>query len=261
MDPFPSLFVSHGAPNLLIQELPVREFLSGFGAKLGRPKAIISISAHYETDKPTVGGGGYPPTLHDFGGFEPELYQFYYRAPGEPALASQIAYLLTDNGIETVIDRARGFDHGTWVPLMLLYPDAGIPVVSLSVCPDYGPDFHYRMGKALRLLRREGILVMGSGSATHNLQEFFNGRYRRDAPAPSWVRDFGEWLHDRVSAGAIDDLLNYRSQGPYAEENHPTEEHLLPFFVALGAADDEAAARVHSSYTYGVMAMDAYCFN
>ena len=117
------------------------------------------------------------------------------------------------------------------------------------------------MGKALRLLRREGILVMGSGSVTHNLQEFFNGRYRRDAPAPSWVRDFGEWLHDRVSAGAIDDLLSYRSQGPYAEENHPTEEHLLPFFVALGAADDEAAARVHSSYTYGVMAMDAYCFN
>ena len=260
MDLFPSLFVSHGAPNLLIQDVPAREFLEGFAEDLGQPKAIVSISSHFETAKPTVGGGRYPPTLHDFGGFEPELYQAYYRAPGDPELAQKIAGLLTDRGIDSVVDRARGLDHGTWVPLTLVYPDAKIPVVTLSVCPDQGPDFHYKMGEALHSLRRDGILIMGSGSATHNLEEFFKGNYAPQSSPPSWVSDFGDWLDEHTSKGAKEDLLNYRSVAPFAKENHPTEEHLLPFFVALGAAKGEPGRRVHSSYTYGVMAMDAYLF-
>lgn len=260
MDPFPGLFVSHGAPNLLIQDVPAREFLAGFAENLGQPKAIVSISAHFETAKPAVGGGGFPPTLHDFGGFEPELYEVYYRAPGEPDLAVRIAGLLTDAGLDAAVDRGRGLDHGTWVPLSLIYPSAKAPVVTLSVCPEEGPDFHYKMGEALRSLRHEGILIMGSGSATHNLDAFFNGDFEPNSPPPSWVREFGDWLNERVSAGAVDDLLNYRNIAPFAEENHPTEEHLLPFFVTLGAAGGVAGERVHSSYTYGVMAMDTYVF-
>ena len=260
MDPIPSLFVSHGAPNLLIQDVPAREFLEGFAENLGEPKAIVSISSHFETAKPTVGGGAFPPTLHDFGGFEPELYKVYYRASGEPELAKKIAGMLTDNEFDAVVDRARGLDHGTWVPLTLVYPEAKVPVVTLSVCPDQGPDFHYKMGETLSSLRDEGILIMGSGSATHNLEEFFNGNYAPQSSPPSWVGEFGDWLNEHASKGAVDDLLNYRSVAPFAKENHPTEEHLLPFFVALGAAKGGPGERVHSSYTYGVMSMDTYLF-
>lgn len=261
MAAFPSLFVSHGAPNLLLQDVPAREFLASYGETLGRPRAILSISAHFEAERPTVGGGNYPPTIHDFGGFEPELYQIFYRAPGDPALARDVAELLQIGGLEPAVDRARGYDHGTWVPLMLLYPEANIPVVTLSICPDEGPTFHYEMGRKLKSLRSQSVLIMGSGSLTHNLEEFFKGYYRLRSNPPDWVRPFADWMSDRAAAGAVDDLLNYRSMAPFAEENHPTEEHLLPFFVALGAADGAPGERVHTSHTYGVLAMDTFRFD
>lgn len=260
MAAFPSLFVSHGAPNLLLQDVPAHEFLSGYGETLGRPRAIVTVSAHFEAERPTVGGGSYPPTIHDFGGFEPELYQVYYRASGDPELARDVANLLKVGTFDAQVDRARGLDHGTWVPLVLLYPDATIPVVPLSICPDEGPSFHYEMGRSLMPLRDDDVLIMGSGSLTHNLEEFFKGYFRLTSKPPEWVRPFADWMNDRVEAGAVDDLLNYRSIAPFAEQNHPTEEHLLPFFVALGAADGAKGERVHTSHTYGVLAMDDFRF-
>ena len=208
----------------------------------------------------TVGGAAFPPTIHDFGGFEPELYRVIYRAPGDPDLAARIASLLRDGGLDARVDRARGFDHGAWVPLMLLYPDGKIPVVMLSICPDEDAAFHYRMGRTLSGLRDDGVLVVGSGSVTHNLSAFFEGGFERDAEAPDWVRDFADWLAGSAEAGAVDDLLDYRARAPFAERNHPTDEHLLPMFVALGAADGQPGMRVHRSNTYAVLAMDAYRF-
>lgn len=262
MDSDSSLFISHGAPNLVIDDISATEFLRSFGGSLAEPKAILVVSAHFESDTPLVSADRQPDMIYDFRGFEPELYELTYAAPGEPELARRIVERLNKAGLDADLAHDRGYDHGTWVPLMLLYPNAGIPVVQLSVAPDRGAHHHYRVGEALRGLSDEGVLIIGSGSLTHNLGEFFRGGYEKHSPAPEWVEEFAQWMHDRVQAGEIDALLDYRARAPFAERNHPTEEHLLPFFVAAGAAGSggKSGRRVHASHTYGVLAMDAYAF-
>lgn len=259
---YPSLFVSHGAPDLVLQETKAHHFLKQWGRSAKPPKAILVISAHYETNEPTLSLGDTPEMIYDFGGFDPLLRTLQYPAPGDDALAHRAGDLLAQSGFSVGYE-VRGFDHGTWVPLMLLYPEAGIPIVQLSVQPDKGPAHHLQLGRALQSIRKEGVLIIGSGSFTHNLSAAMQmmGSGGRNAEAPVWVTEFADWMDDRLTQGAIDDLLNYRDLAPYATKNHPTDEHLLPLYVALGAAGDELSGkRLHRSHEFGALMMDAYAF-
>jgi 4,5-DOPA dioxygenase extradiol len=252
----PTIFVSHGAPTLPLTAAPAREFLAGYGAALGRPSAILVVSAHWETATPTLDASTHPQTIHDFSGFPRALYEMRYPVPGDPALARRAASLLGAAGMPAVLGE-RGLDHGAWVPLLLMYPAADIPVVQLSLQTQRGAAYQLRVGEALRPLREDGVLVMGSGSATHNLGEFRGSSI--DAPPPDWVTGFADWLDASIEAGRTDDLVDYRRKAPAAARNHPSEEHLLPLFTALGAAGDGATGRrVHRSTTFGVLAMDVY---
>ena len=256
----PSLFLSHGAPTLPLSDTPARTFLAQLGATLERPKAILVVSAHWETAQPTVNAVDRNDTIHDFGGFPRALYDMRYPAPGSASVAARVAELLGAAGIASKTDTKRGLDHGAWVPLLVMYPQADIPVLQLSVQPHLGPEHHLRIGRALAPLRDEGVLIIGSGSFTHDLSEF-RGHALND-PAPAWVNSFADWVHAALSAGKIADLLDYRRQAPYATKNHPTEEHLLPLYVALGAAGEGAhAERLHASSTYSVLRMDVYAFH
>ncbi|MGA3401336.1 MAG: class III extradiol ring-cleavage dioxygenase [Acetobacteraceae bacterium] len=255
----PALFISHGSPMLALEPSPAREFLAGLGATLQRPRAILVASAHWETARPLVNAVAVNETIHDFYGFPPALFAMRYPAPGDPALAQRVAELLRDAGFETTLDSARGLDHGAWVPLTLMYPAHDIPVLQLSMQTPLGPEHHLRLGRAVAALRGEDVLVIGSGSFTHNL-----GRLRRvepDAAPPADVVAFADWMHAALQDDRVDDLLAYRRKAPYAAVQHPTDEHLLPLFVALGAAGDKArATRLHASTTYGALRMDAYAF-
>ena len=256
----PSLFLSHGAPTLPLTDTPARAFLSGLGGTLTQPKAILVVSAHWETAVPTVSAADRNETIHDFRGFPRALYEMSYPAPGSPTVATRVAELLRAAAIECNIDRSRGLDHGAWVPLLLMYPHADIPVLQLSVQPHLGPEHHLRVGRALAALRQEGVLVIGSGSFTHDLSEF-RGHGLND-PAPDWVNSFADWFHDELTGNRIDHLLDYRRQAPFAAKNHPTEEHLLPLYTALGAAGEKTdTARLHASATYSVLRMDVYAFS
>lgn len=256
-----SLFVSHGAPNLILHNSEARSFLASYGRDLGAYRGILIVTAHFESPRPMLTSHPQPPMIYDFGGFEPELRTIVYPAPGSPSLAQEAAAALKAGGFDAGLDERRGYDHGTWVPLALLRPEADIPVVQLSVSPNHDATWHYRLGQALKPLADSGVLIIGSGAATHNLHEFFRGGYQFDTPAPNWVRAFGDWLDEKATEGDIGALLDWEHAGPFARENHPTPEHLLPFFVALGAAGERARGeRIHSSQQYGVLMMDAYAF-
>ncbi|MEB3335842.1 MAG: class III extradiol ring-cleavage dioxygenase [Leptolyngbyaceae bacterium] len=257
---FPSIFVSHGAPDLLLQSSPARDFLSQLGTHLGRPKAVLCISAHWLTPTPVVSAVPQPQTIHDFYGFPSALYQLRYAAPGAPELAIQVNQLLADSGVDSQVHPNRGLDHGAWAPLKLMYPDAEIPVTQLSLQLPQGTAHHLKIGRILEPLRREGVLIMGSGSITHNLQVL--REFSSQAEPPSWVSQFDQWLADALLNVRIDDLLNYRQLAPYAAQNHPSEEHLLPLFVAMGAGGSiPKVTQLHSSFTYGVLSMAAYAFD
>jgi 4,5-DOPA dioxygenase extradiol len=256
----PSLFLSHGAPTLPLTDTPARAFLSQIGNTLERPKAILVISAHWETATPTVNAVDSNETIHDFGGFPRALYDLRYAAPGSPTFAARVAERLRTGGFDCNIDKRRGLDHGAWVPLLLMYPQADIPVLQLSVQPHLGPEHHLRVGHALAPLRDEDVLIIGSGSFTHDLSEF-RGHGPND-PAPNWVNSFADWFDTALTKNQTDDLLDYRRRAPFATKNHPTEEHLLPLYSALGAAGETAhAERLHASSTYSVLRMDVYAFH
>ena len=255
----PTLFVSHGAPTLAVEDSPAHQFLIDCGKTLGKPKAILMLSAHFEAPTATVTANPKPETVHDFGGFSKELYDIIYPAPGNPDLACRVADLAQAGGIPVRADATRGLDHGAWVPLSLMYPDADVPVVQLSIDSRQGPAYHFRLGGLLRPLRDEGVLIVGSGGATHNLRHVFQSA--PGAPASEWVADFREWLAVTVENDRRDDLAHYRERGPYAAQNHPTEEHFLPLLAAMGATDSgEPRHRIHVSETYSALAMDAYIF-
>lgn len=260
MNKLPALFISHGSPMTVAEDSPARNFLLEWGRRQPKPKAILVASAHWENiGGPAVSLAEHPETIYDFGGFPRELYQMRYAAPGAPALAETAAGLLEQAGFAVRRSPDRGLDHGAWVPLKLMYPDADIPVFQVSLIHEAGPAEHYRLGQALQPMRDLGVLVVGSGSLTHNLFELTG--HRIDDAAPRWVADFEEWIADAVVKGKPAELLDYRRLAPYAARNHPTEDHLLPLFVALGAAGEHATAtRIHASHTYGVLAMDAYAF-
>jgi 4,5-DOPA dioxygenase extradiol len=257
---FPSLFVSHGAPTLALEENDTVTFLRGLGKELGRPRAILCVSAHWGTLVPTVSEASQPETIHDFGGFPEALYRMRYPAPGAPRLAARAAELIAGAGMEARLAPNRGLDHGAWVPLMLIYPEADIPVTQLSVQPHDEPAAHFSVGHALAPLRREGVLILATGSATHNLS-----RIGRDGGSvPEWAAQFDEWLYQKITGGANEELLNYRRLAPHARLAHPTDEHLLPLFVAMGAGARGAhrgkahGVCLHRGWTHGSLSMAAY---
>jgi 4,5-DOPA dioxygenase extradiol len=256
----PALFVSHGSPTLPLEKSPAVDFLRGLGSELGRPDAILIVSAHWDTPHPVVSGAAHPETLYDFYGFPPALYRLRYPAPGAPRLAERVAELLESNVMPARIDPARGLDHGAWTPLFHIYPEADVPVTQLSIQWREGPAHHVRLGEALRPLRDEGVLLFASGGATHNLRELST---QRGNPKPqAWTVEFNEWLADALSSRRLDDLLDYRRRAPHAVRNHPTDEHLIPVFFALGAGlPGGATTRLHSSIDSGVISMDAYRFD
>jgi 4,5-DOPA dioxygenase extradiol len=197
--------------------------------------------------------------VHDFFGFPAELDQIRYPASGDPALADRILALLSQAGLDARLDPHQGLDHGAWVPLRLLYPAADIPVVPISIQPGRDPAHHLTVGRALASLRDEGVLVIGSGSITHNLGDLRMG-YGAEREAP-YVRPFIAWVEERLAAGDVDALLDYRRHAPFAQRAHPTDEHLLPLFVALGAAGAQPRAqRIDAGIDYGILAMDIYRF-
>ena len=260
----PTLFLSHGAPTLPLEDIPVSRFLKGLGAELPRPRAILMVSAHWETPTPTLGGDENPKTIHDFYGFPDALYQLHYAAPGDPALAARAAELLDTAGFETRIHPRRGLDHGAWNPLILVYPQADIPVVQLSIQTARGPAHHLALGRALAPLRDEGVLIIGSGNTTHNLGD--PRRAMAHVEPPDDVRAFDDWLIEAVEDGRVEDLLNYRAITPTAAHQHPTEDHLLPLYVAMGAASNGSNAQgaqgrlLHQSYCLAILAMSAFAF-
>lgn len=258
MSSFPSVFISHGAPDLPLHPCPALDFLQQLGTQLGKPKAILVISPHWLSYVPTVSTAPEAVTIHDFWGFPAEIYDLDYPAPGAPELAEQVTKHLANAGFEFDLHPSRGLDHGAWEPLLMMYPDADIPVTQLSVQHQSGPVHHFKLGQALAPLRQQGVLILASGGATHNLIAF-NDRF--NAPPPDWVKEFDQWLAAAIGRNDVDALLDYRRQAPYATKNHPNEEHLLPLFVALGAGGTSMrGTQLHSSFTYGAFSMASYAF-
>ncbi len=256
----PVLFVSHGAPTVLLEPGDTGEAWRALGRQLPKPAAILVLSAHWTTAIPFASSAAQPETIYDFDGFPDELYTLKYPAPGAPETAQAAVLALQQAGIQAGLDRARGLDHGAWVPLSFLYPRADIPVAQLSVQPEKGPAWHVAIGRALRPLRERGVLIIGSGSISHNLRAIFN--HPPGEPAPEWVVEFCDWIASRISAGDLDALSDYRSLAPHAVQNHPTDEHLLPLFAALGAANHiENALHLNRVMTFGMLAMDAWLFD
>lgn len=257
MTNLPSLYISHGSPMTALQPGLTGTRLTELAGTLPKPKAIVMASAHWLSHRPRVGTAMAPDTIHDFRGFPAALYELRYPAPGAPVLAARVMQLLAE--LAPVADPERGLDHGAWVPLRLLYPDADIPVVPISIQPELGPAHHYALGRALAPLRDEGVLVIGSGSITHNLHDLGAG-YSAERQAP-YVKPFIDWIQQKLASSDVEALFDYRRQAPFAERAHPTDEHLLPLFVALGAAGARAhAQRIDAGIDMGLLAMDIYRF-
>src|SRR3954469_3574174 len=234
MKRLPSVFISHGSPMHALQAGAAGAAWEALGRGLPRPKAILIASAHWETNVPMLTGAPKPETIHDFSNFPEPLYKLRYPAPGAPGVAQRAQSLLKEAGFTAAIDGCRGLDHGAWAPLLYAYPEADVPVVQLSVQPELGPRHHLAVGRALRKLSDEGVLVIGSGHMTHNLRDWARGA---GAPA-DYAREFQAWVKERIEKKELDVLADYRSRSPQGVRAHPSEEHFLPLFVALGAASD-----------------------
>lgn len=260
MNALPSLFVSHGAPSLLIEDAPARDFLAGLGARFPRPEAVIVLSAHSLARVAAVGTAQRYRAVHDFGGFPDALYRVGYAPPGDPVLAARILGALGRAGIPAVDDASANLDHGAWVPLKLVFPEADIPVVPVSLEASPDDRRHIALGRALSGLRQEGILVLGSGSLTHNLRDL--GLTQGAGAPPAYVGEFAEWVQRTLEAGDEDALAAWRARAPHARRAHPTTEHFLPLLAAYGAGGIRPRAeRLHASVTHGALAMDAYAFH
>lgn len=257
----PTLFVPHGAPTFALRPGAAGSALVDLAQILERPKAIVIISPHWETRDPMVGSATDLETIYDFGGFPDALYTLKYPAHSDAALAQQVADQLKAAGYSAKINPHRGLDHGAWVPLRMMYPAADIPVIPLSIKPHAGAAYHYALGQALAPLTSEGFLIIGTGSMTHNLRDYMVCAHN-SLPTPDYVPRFADWIDGRLNAGDIDGLIDYRRHSPDAAQAHPTEDHLMPFFVALGAAGPSInAKRFYAGVDDLVIAMDGYCFS
>ncbi len=254
----PTVFISHGSPMLAIEPGVYGEAWKRIAASIPRPDAILMVSAHWNTRQPVVSAANNPATIHDFGGFPAELYQIQYPAPGAPKLAERTAGLLEAAGFPVGIAPDRGLDHGAWVPLQQMHPNADIPVTQLSVQPAMDAEWHLKMGETLRPLRDENVLVIASGSLTHNLHEFHFDEFSTDV-ADEYVHDFQRWMQSALKRHDWAALAGWAQHAPQARRAHPTPEHLLPLFVAYGAARDQPDVEIQlANYSGRALAMDCY---
>lgn len=257
----PSLFVAHGAPLLAIQDNEYTRFLADYGKKLPRPRAIVIFSAHWEAPTQRISHVKSYNTMYDFGGFPAELYQIKYSAPGDAELAEEIQLRLSRSGIAVNLDHHRGLDHGAWVVLHLLYPNADIPVIAMSVNPHLTPREQFAIGQTLAELRATDVLIMGSGGTVHNL-----GAVNMDATGievDTWAREFDDWLAQHLEKWFLEALFQYPNLAPNAQLAVPRfgNEHFVPIFYAMGAADDaKSACLVHRSYQYRNLSQSVWQF-
>lgn len=250
----PSLFVSHGSPMFAVEPGQLGPRLQTLGESLHGIRAVLVVSPHWQTRGVRVTTAARPETIHDFGGFPPVLYTLRYDVAGAPDVAAQAASLLADAGFNVAIDEQRGLDHGAWVPLRHLRPQGDLPVFQVSLPHDIDAAGALRLGAALAPLREQGVLIVGSGSMTHNLYEF-----RRHIHDPEYAQQFADWVRDAVARHDVHGLVDYRRRAPNAERAHPSEEHFLPLLVALGASQaDDARHFIEGGMTYGVLSMDSY---
>ncbi|WP_252275564.1 DODA-type extradiol aromatic ring-opening family dioxygenase [Pseudomonas subflava] len=252
----PSLFISHGSPMLALEPGASGPALARLAAELPRPRAVLVVSAHWESDELLIGSSPRPATWHDFGGFPAPLYAVQYPAPGAPDLAVEVQRLLAEAELPSRLDPQRPLDHGAWVPLSLMYPQADVPVLQLSLPNHAGPALQERVGQVLASLREQDVLLVGSGSITHNLGEL-DWRAGPEVIEP-WAGEFRDWMVGKLQTDDRLALLDYRRQAPHARRNHPSEEHLLPLYFALGAGG--VFQLEHSGFTYGALGMDIYSF-
>lgn len=251
----PVLFVSHGAPTFALEPSKLGPQLQTVGAQLSGMRAVLVVSPHWQTQGVGVSSAVTPETIHDFGGFPAKLYSLNYPAAGAPEVALQAAKLLSDAGFATAIDARRGLDHGAWVPLYHLLPSAQIPVLQVSMPYDLSAEQAMLLGQALAPLRYEGVVILASGSMTHNLYEFRQGTTQTAA----YVQEFSDWVRTAVLANAIGPVVKYRSEAPHAERAHPTEEHFLPLLVALGAqVQGDDVQLLDGGIEYGMLSMDSF---
>lgn len=263
MPRLPSLFVSHGAPTFALEPGLAGPRLAALGRTLPRPQAVLVVSPHWMTPSPRVGTSVQPETVHDFGGFDPALYRLAYPARGHPALARRTVERLVQAGWPAEADERRGLDHGAWVPLLHLFPQADVPVFQVSLPSRFDAAGAWAFGQALAPLADEGVLVVGSGSLTHNLQEFRGGQ----GPAEPYVEAFAAWVREAVERADAARLLRTLEDAPGARRAHPTTEHFWPLLVAAGAscapdagAGPRPATVIEGGVAHGMLAMDSYAF-
>jgi 4,5-DOPA dioxygenase extradiol len=257
MNTLPTIFVSHGAPTYALEPGVAGAQLRSLALALGKPGAIVILSPHWMTSGVKVTTSSRPETIHDFGGFAPELYQIQYPAPGAPWMAARVAQLLTARGITVRLDDHRGLDHGAWVPLMHMYPEADVPVVQVSIPFDADERQAYELGQALAPLADENVLIIGSGSLTHNLYEFRMG----DVEGADYVHQFSAWIRNAVLDGDAEKLQQGLTAAPHGSRAHPTSDHYLPVLIAAGAASRQTPATVlDGGIRHGVLAMESYVF-
>jgi 4,5-DOPA dioxygenase extradiol len=261
----PTLFVSHGSPMCALRTNPFAPRWAALARELPRPQAVLVASAHWETELPMVGTAERPQTLHDFGGFPQALERIRYPAPGAPALAQAALSLLVAAGLPASANGCRGLDHGTWVPLIHMFPEVDVPVFQLSIQTSLGPAHHLRVGSALAPLANDGVLVMGSGSITHNLHDWRGWVGDRSAQpgsqGPAYVQQFRDSIESALRADDREFLINYRERAPYAQRAHPTEEHFLPLLVGYAAAGPRPQVeRMDLGVDGGAIGMDVFVF-
>ena len=255
---FPTIFVFPGAPSLPLEDIPARNFLMNLGPKFNDIKAVLCISAHWETSVPTVNTVKKPETVHDFYGLPEDLYKIKYNAPSAPEIAQETANLIKDAGVPCDIDIRRGLDHGAWVPLMLMFPNADTPVFQLSIQHHLDPAQHLDLGRAISDLKQKGVLIMGSGGAVHPLGY---ANFRIGGETDDWAIKFDQWLTGAITNGDESLLINYRHLSPYPDRAHPYPDHYMPLAVAFGAAGKGTKGNViHHSWYAGDLGMAAYQF-
>lgn len=260
MDRMPSLFVSHGSPTFAIDPGPAGPLLTQLGRELPRPSAVLVMSPHWMTRGLRVATTEAPETIHDFGGFPDELYRIEYPAPGSPATAMRALELLNADGWNAQPDSEWGLDHGAWVPVRHLYPEADVPVLQVSMPHTLDAQGAVRLGRALAPLASEGVLIVGSGSITHNLREV-QWNPGEGNPGPQYANEFVQWARQAVTSHDEAALVGWTESAPHARRAHPTPEHFLPLPFAFGAAERDAKVRViDGGMTFGVLAMDDYVF-
>ena len=265
--PLPSVFVSHGSPMIALEPGAAGAFMTRLGpaidAAFGRPKAILAVSAHTAARRPVLLAGTRHEAIHDFGNFDDRLFTLRYDAPGAPALAALGADLAAAKGVDVLQHPEGGLDHGIWTALRYVYPQADVPVVPLAWVSGDDPARQFALGEALAPLAGEGVLVLGTGSITHNLRRVFADGLRGPVDKPEIPESaaFRGWMLQHAAARDWDGLFDYRRQAPHAADMHPTDEHLLPWYVAAGVGGRDAAPqRLHASVTFGCLGMDAYAF-